>query len=89
MIGGGGAPTGKPDPAPALNAKLPLYWYVGSKDNGEDPRSTFNALNAANNGAHWYRSRGYDNVQEYVMDGDDHFSIPQAKILDDVLNNQK
>lgn len=85
MIGGGGAPTDIRDPEPPLNKDLPLYWYVGSEDDGKDPEATFNAVEAANSGASWYDNHGYDNVQEKIVEGEDHFTIPQAKILDDVL----
>lgn len=88
MVGGGGAPR-------ELEMKVPLerrqgmnlHWVSGLDDDGSDPREPFDAVGAAREGAEWYRSHGFTRVATSFPPGQDHFSLPQAKVLVDILDS--
>ncbi|AJE33661.1 hypothetical protein B842_09060 [Corynebacterium humireducens NBRC 106098 = DSM 45392] len=88
LVGGGGAPrrTGHSVPEERV-ADLPLYWVTGSRDTGEDPRETFDALSAASEGADAYRSQGFEAVSTDFWRDDNHISIDQVEILHSILRD--
>lgn len=86
MMGGGEAPDGaSSEPTPAQLAGLRLRWDVGLEDDGSDPKAPFDALSAARAGHAWYEERGYDHARIRYREGVDHFQLPYAGILDQVL----
>lgn len=86
MVGGGGAPTHLEMRVPLERRQsMRLYWISGMDDDGSDPREPFDALGAAREGSEWYRSHGFSNVSTDFPAGQDHFTLPQAKVLVDVL----
>ncbi|AGF71330.1 hypothetical protein [Corynebacterium halotolerans] len=68
----------------ALNS-VPMHWAVGTEDDGTDEYAPFNALEAAQEGAEFFRERGIENVTLTQLEGNDHFDLPQAAILDAAL----
>lgn len=89
MIGGGGAPERLvEEPTSEQQETLDLIWVTGALDEGKDPAAPFNAAEAAREGSTWYRRRGFEHVRAEYPDGHDHFSLPQARILDDVLEEE-
>lgn len=86
MVGGGGAPRELEMKVPLeRRAEMKLHWVSGLDDDGSDPREPFDAVGAAREGAQWYRSHGFTRVITSFPPGHDHFSLPQAEILGDVL----
>lgn len=61
ITGGGGAPTpATPVQFPAtMRDRFPLYWYVGSKDDGSTAEDGYDALADARGGSTWYLARGF------------------------------
>lgn len=89
LVGGGGAPSRKRHSVPEERvADLPLYWVTGRHDTGEDPRETFDALTAANEGADAYRSLGFEGVSTDFWRDDNHISIDQVEILHSILRER-
>ena len=87
MVGGGGAPryaTLRPTAEQAQHT--PLYWTVGARDDGTDPREPFDARSAAVEGSAWYERHGFAGVRLSVMNGHDHYTVPQVGLLDAVLD---
>jgi predicted esterase len=89
MIGGGGAPSEMRSAPTPEQRELVLHWATGLRDVGADPREPFNALEAARQGSEWYREQGFLRVSTEFPKSDDHFSIPQARILADVLRDAR
>lgn len=89
MIGGGGAEDLVPQPATESRQDVPLTWAVGEQDDGSDPGSdeAFDALTAAEEGADCYLEAGYRNVELQVLPDVDHFDIPQARLLAELLED--
>ncbi|MCC5671297.1 hypothetical protein JNE44_01940 [Kocuria rhizophila] len=90
MIGGGGAPDALVQPATARQKKdLPLWWATGSNDVGTDPNADFDALRAAREGQGFYEERGFRRTRLHVVQGRDHFDMPDAAILDELLGAEE
>ncbi|MHA2788370.1 hypothetical protein ACXZ66_04380 [Corynebacterium sp. S7] len=89
MFAGGGAPT---DQDPTFDGQYrqttPLYWVVGSNDDGTTSRDGFNAVRALRRGSHWYESHGFTNVHTDIVEGYDHYTLPKVDLLADILNEQ-
>ncbi|RSZ64469.1 hypothetical protein EAH68_05640 [Corynebacterium hylobatis] len=87
MLGGGGAPEGvSPEVTPELRESISLHWVTGLRDDGSDPREPFDAIAAAREGSQWYRERGFARVHTSFPSEYDHFTLPQAAILRDILS---
>lgn len=86
MIGGGGSPGAlREEPTAEQRASLDLTWITGTLDDGSVPYAPFDALTAAQEGSSWYREQGFQQVRAEFPEGEDHFSLPQARILEDAL----
>ncbi|AGN17898.1 hypothetical protein J433_06415 [Corynebacterium glutamicum MT] len=86
LLGGGGAPErNRLDVAASLRERMPLYWVTGQRDDGTDPAEPFNAIEAATEGAQWYRNHGFARVHTDFPAEYDHFTLPHAAILQEVL----
>lgn len=86
MVGGGGAPRRLlAEPTSEQQEDLELLWVTGTLDDGTDPVAPFDALEAAAEGSAWYRDQGFEQVSTEYPVGDDHFSVPQARLLDEAL----
>lgn len=86
LAGGGGAPfTASAQPSRQQLERLLLHWDVGRDDDGTDPRAPFDALAAAAAGHAWYEDAGYRRTSVRFRDGVDHFELPEARVLDQVL----
>ena len=86
LVAGGGAPRRTPTTAPAsLRQGTCLQWVVGAEDDGSDPIEDFDALSAARAGSASYAEAGYEKVGLRVVPGEDHLSLPQSGLLDQVL----
>ncbi|WIM67501.1 hypothetical protein QP027_10420 [Corynebacterium breve] len=90
MKGGGNAPaeTSLRDEANEPDTVGTLYFVTGANDDGSQFNQRFNALEAAQSGAEFYRQRGYDVIEEYP-NGVDHYSLDQAAILDRALSSSR
>lgn len=91
MMGGGQRPNSDPatEPTAAQLEDLRLHWDVGRLDDGSDPAATFDALSAARDGYRWYtRWIGFEDTSLEVRRGIDHFGLPYAGILEDVLDGE-
>lgn len=87
MLGGGGAPEGVRLEVPLkLRERMPLHWVTGLQDDGTDPREPFDAIAAAREGSQFYRERGFAQVHTNFPPEHDHFTLPQAAILRDILD---
>ncbi len=89
MFGGGGPPSGLEEGTVRLEelADVPLNWVVGTEDNGTDEYAPWNALNEVQRGAAAFAEQGLD-VSLTVMEGRDHFDLPQAALLDSAIEGQ-
>lgn len=86
LLGGGGAPErNRLNVADSLREGMPLYWVTGQRDDGTDPLEPFNAIEAATEGAQWYRDHGFTHVHTDFPVQYDHFTLPHAMILHDIL----
>lgn len=86
MLGGGGAPQALlEEPTSEQRESLDLIWVTGTLDDGSTPYAPFDAVTAAEEGSAWYRERGFERVTAEYPEGEDHFSLPQARILDEAL----
>ncbi|MCH8569760.1 hypothetical protein LSI54_00055 [Nesterenkonia sp. AY15] len=86
MIGGGGAPQAAvAEPTSAQRESLELLWVTGTLDDGTVAYAPFDAVTAAQKGSAWYRQQGFEQVRAEYPEGEDHFSLPQAQILDEAL----
>lgn len=89
LVGGGGAPSEKGHSVPEDRvATLPLHWVTGRRDTGEDPRETFDALQAASEGSDFYLSQGFGAVTTDFSRDDNHISIDQVEILHSLLRQR-
>lgn len=88
MIGGGGAPDALDTPATRQQRKdLQMWWITGRRDDGTDPASTFDAVDVARSGAEFYGEEGFRRVRLDLLPGHDHFDMPDARILDNLLTS--
>ncbi|WP_051077985.1 hypothetical protein [Corynebacterium lubricantis] len=89
MFAGGGAPV---DQDPTFEAHYqqttPLYWVVGSNDDGTTSDDGFNAIRAVRRGSHWYEDQGFDNVHTEIVEGHDHYTLPKIDLIAEILNEQ-
>lgn len=86
LLGGGGAPElDRLDVDVSMREAMPLYWVTGQRDDGTDPAEPFNAIEAAAEGAQWYRDHGFARVHTDFPAEYDHFTLPHAAILQEVL----
>lgn len=86
MLGGGGAPDAAlEEPTSEQRRSLDLTWVTGTLDDGSVPYASFDALTAAREGSAWYRQQGFEQVRAEYPEGEDHFSLQQARILDEAL----
>lgn len=87
LLGGGGAPTETAMTIPwHLREEMYLHWITGRRDDGTDPSAPFDAIAAAEEGAAWYRAHGFQNVHTDFPEEHDHFSLPQGRILAEILD---
>lgn len=87
MIGGGGAPQELvEEPTSSQRQSLDLIWVTGTLDDGTGTYAPFDALTATQEGSAWYREQGFEQVRAEYPEGEDHFSLPQARILDEALS---
>jgi poly(3-hydroxybutyrate) depolymerase len=88
LTGGGGAPgTGSSQPTEEQRENLVLHWDVGLDDDGSDPSAPFDALSAAAAGHARYEDAGYRRTSVRYREGVDHFQLPEARVLGDVLTS--
>lgn len=60
IAGGGGTPRVTPTAFdPAQQARFPMHWYTGSRDDGTTASDGYNALADAKKGSAWYADRGF------------------------------
>lgn len=87
MVGGGGAPqeTQLRDLYDEQRMHVPHYWVVGTKDDGTDPKTPFNARRAAAKGEEFYRSHGFSQTLRTELENTNHLNLPQAAVLDSAL----
>lgn len=86
LTGGGGDPaTGSSRPTEEQLENLLLHWDVGLDDDGSDPRAPFDALSAAAAGHAHYEDAGYRRTSVRYREGVDHFELPEARVLGEVL----
>ncbi|MGJ9406749.1 hypothetical protein ACHABQ_10560 [Nesterenkonia aurantiaca] len=86
MIGGGGSPQATvEEPSSEQRRSLDLIWVTGSLDDGSVPYAPFDAVTATRKGSEWYRQQGFEQVRAEYPEGEDHFSLQQARILDEAL----
>ena len=86
LSGGGGAPsTGSSQPTRQQLEQLLLHWDVGRDDDGTDPLAPFDALAAAAAGHARYEAAGYQRTSVRYREGVDHFELPEARVLGEVL----
>ena len=62
-----------------------LWWFTGSQDTGTDPEADFDAVGAATEGQDFYEQRGFTRTRLEILPGHDHFDMPDAAILDELL----
>ena len=87
MVGGGGAPEALDSAATESQlATMPLWWITGEEDDGSTRTAPFDAVSAAVAGAEFYDAEGFERVDLEILPGHDHFDMPDARILDDLLN---
>ena len=88
MIGGGGAPSALNSPASRQQREdLRMRWVTGRRDTGADPAASFDAVRAARSGARFYADEGFRHVRLDLLPDRDHFDMPDARILDDLLTD--
>ena len=89
MVGGGGSPEGLKTPATRQQREdLRMWWVTGRRDTGTDPAASFDAVDAAKAGAAFYDAEGFRRVRLELLPGRDHFDMPDARILDDLLTDE-
>lgn len=89
MVGGGGAPRTLQEPATAQQREEQrLWWFTGSEDDGTDPAASFDAVAAATRGQRFYDDRGFEQTRLEILPERDHFDMPDARILDELLSAQ-
>ena len=86
LVGGGGAPEALDKAATeSQRENMPLWWVTGEKDDGSTKSAPFDALSAAVSGADFYDDKGFEQVDLEILDGHDHYDMPDARILDDLM----
>ena len=86
MVGGGGAPESLGTRATEQQKRdMRLWWFTGSQDTGTDPEADFDAVGAATEGQDFYEQRGFTRTRLEILPGHDHFDMPDAAILDELL----
>ncbi|WP_423445833.1 hypothetical protein AABM36_08715 [Kocuria sp. KSNUG] len=86
MVGGGGAPDSLTTRTTEQHKRdMRLWWFTGSKDTGTDPEADFDAVGAATEGQRFYEQRGFTRTRLEILPGHDHFDMPDAAILDELL----
>lgn len=89
MVGGGGSPGSLMSAADEQQKKaLKMWWFTGADDDGTDPDSDFDAVEAATRGQRFYEKRGFEQTRLELLPGHDHFDMPDAAILDELLGAQ-
>lgn len=87
MVGGGGAPEALDSTATESQLEtMPLWWITGEEDDGSTSSAPFDAVSAAIAGAEFYDSEGFERVNLDIVSGHDHFDMPDAQILDDLMD---
>ncbi|WP_243635612.1 hypothetical protein [Kocuria tytonicola] len=87
MVGGGGAPDALGTAATDNEKRnLRMWWCTGAEDDGSDPDSDFDAVRAATRGHGFYQQRGFQRTRLELLPGHDHFDMPDALILDELLS---
>ena len=87
MVGGGGAPDALGTAAAEDEKRdLRMWWCTGAEDDGSDPDSDFDAVRAARRGHGFYQQRGFQRTRLELLPGHDHFDMPDALILDQLLS---
>ncbi|KIC69674.1 hypothetical protein RK09_04865 [Kocuria rhizophila] len=90
MVGGGGAPDSLDEPATTQQKnEVRMWWFTGSQDTGTDPDADFDALRAARDGQRFYEKRGFTRTRLEIVPGHNHFDMPDAQILDDLLTAEE
>lgn len=85
MIGGGGAPPTLPRTSASALSDQPLWWATGAEDDGTDPAADFDAREAASEGHELYAARGLERTRLDLLPDHDHFDMPAARLLDELL----
>ncbi|WP_233542668.1 hypothetical protein [Kocuria tytonis] len=87
MVGGGGSPGALQESAtPRQKRDLRLWWFTGAQDDGTDPDASFDAVSAATAGHRFYEKRGFQRTRLEVLPDHDHFDMPDAAVLDELLS---
>lgn len=90
MVGGGGAPEALGTaPTDQQKRDTRLWWFTGADDDGTDPNSSFDAVGAATSGKAFYTHQGFRSTRLELLPGHDHFDMPDAAILDELLAAQE
>ncbi|MEX3507952.1 hypothetical protein VVR84_00195 [Kocuria carniphila] len=86
LVGGGGAPETLDKAATESQLEnMPLWWVTGEEDDGSTKSAPFDAVSAAVTGADFYDDEGFEQVDLEILDGHDHYDMPDARILDDLM----
>lgn len=86
LVGGGGAPEALDTAATESQMEnMPLWWITGEEDDGSTQSAPFDAVSAAVAGADFYDDEGFERVDLELLAGHDHYDMPDARILDDLL----
>ncbi|WP_155895100.1 hypothetical protein [Corynebacterium vitaeruminis] len=87
MMGGGGANSDQETSATdEQKENLKLVWATGIEDDGTDPESTFDAKSAATKGSYKFKELGFKQVDLQLIEGKNHFDLPELSLLDQFLN---
>lgn len=87
MVGGGGSPRSLQEPATQEQRDaLRMWWFTGRQDDGTDPKASFDAVSAATRGHEFYEDRGFQQTRLMLLPDRDHFDMPDARILDELLD---
>lgn len=88
MVGGGGAPL-ELDKAATESQRdsMTLWWITGEEDDGSTDSAPFDAVSAAVAGAEFYDDEGFQVVDLELLAGHDHYDMPDARILDDLMKS--
>lgn len=90
MVGGGGAPRSLQEPATQEQRDaLRLWWFTGRQDDGTDRAADFDAVAAATEGQRFYDDRGFQRTRLMILPERDHFDMPDARILDELMNAEE
>lgn len=88
MVGGGGAPLELDKGATeSQRDSMTLWWITGEEDDGSSESAPFDAVSAAVAGAEFYDDEGFQDVDLELLAGHDHYDMPDARILDDLMKS--